>query len=79
MSESNQNKGGYGMLVVPLFLSIILLLFGWIIAKITRSYALTKIALLPAIFFIANLFFAMPFVCIGWVIALVLGNTDMAN
>lgn len=81
MEDHNRNNFGSGLLItIVLMLSVSAWLFiGWLFAKAGASYRTVKIVLYPAVFFLGNLFGVMPFVCIGWVIALFTGNKDMAN
>lgn len=79
-NDQNQNdRGGYLLLIIPLLITSVLLFIGWLVAKAGASYRVTKIVLYPAIFFTGNFFAVIPFICCGWLLALVTGNTAMAN
>lgn len=74
------NVGAYlALVIIPLLVTSALLLVGWVFARCGASYKTTRLVLYPAALFIANFFAAMPFVCFGWLIALLIGSSDMAN
>lgn len=78
-ATTDNNKGGY-LLFVPVLLVVGLWLFiGYCVAKAGASYRATRIVLYPAYIFMGNFFGTMMFVCLGWLIALIIGNKDMAN
>lgn len=57
----------------------ILMFFGWCAARGGISYRSVRVMMFPATFFLSQVMGTMTFICVGWILALCLGNTDMAN
>lgn len=83
MSSQNQpshNEGGGLLLFLFILVSTgVILFFGWCAARANISYRVVRAIVFPATFFLSELMGTMLFVCVGWFIALLTGNTDMAN
>jgi len=72
---------GVAMIIaIPILIVFSVWLFiCWVVAKATRSFIATKVALYPVAFVLGNFFGVMPFICLGWLFALFTANTPLAN
>lgn len=82
MSQQQQSdipQGSYLILIPLLIPAAAFLLFGWLVSRTEATRSVVKLSLLPAAYVISSMLAVMPFVCIGWLIALICGSSTMAN
>jgi hypothetical protein len=77
--QNDTPQGSYWILIPLLIPAALFLLVGWLVSRTEATRATVKLSLLPAAYVISSMLAVLPFVCIGWVIALLCGSSAMAN
>lgn len=82
MSRSDNDKeGGIGFLLWLPVLAVVLAVccLGWFAARAKASYRVVRFLVFPVTFVLTQAVGAATFMCLGWFLALLMGNTPMAN